>query len=307
MGSNANSIAAAALKDFIVRAKRACEDLPDLQDAPTPRLGLNLLVPKSIELKSSCLQDLDILNQAVTRLQQRIDVPVLIGVIGEYSVGKSSLLNSFFRHALDGASPPDELLRPTSNEVTDTIFTYITHSEFASRFKRSDDIDVIGVNHDLFRTLNFIDTPGTGWKKFTKRDVCDLMSTSDVILYLWTPKSILNQLSVDALSIKFSTLPEVPLWFVITHASEYTNKFGDWKSLRLEEFKSNLKGAKDKRAREDSGGEADLKARDLVMQRVDFKLGENTFLVDAKHDYGVDKLLKQILNTFGTGRAKAVT
>jgi len=185
------------LLSFISQAKEICDAFPDLQNTPTPRLGLNFFIGASIETKTNLLKELEILEATTQKLVQRVKLPVLIGVIGKYSSGKSSLLNCFFDHIFQG-QVPKHVLRETGNTVIDLKFTYVTHSDFADAFKNTEDIKVVSVDHELFRTFNFIDTPGTGWNSFTKKEVCDLLSASDIMLFLSKPTEILEALSVEA-------------------------------------------------------------------------------------------------------------
>lgn len=290
------------LLSFISRAKEICDAFPDLENTPTPRLGLNYFINASIETKTNLLKELEILEATTHKLLQRVKLPVLIGVIGKYSSGKSSLLNSFFDHIFHG-QVPKHVLRETGNTVIDLKFTYITHSDFADAFKNTEDIEIVSVEHELFLTFNFIDTPGTGWSSFTKKEVCDLLSASDIMLFLFRPTEILDALSVEALYVKFTTYRDVPMWYVITHASDYAHH-GDWKNIRTDEFKQDLIAAKAKLAQKKYVNEADMQARDLVALHVQFAVDENTFLIDAKYKFGIVELLSRIHEAFGSPTAK---
>ncbi len=290
------------LLSFISQAKEICDAFPDLQNTPTPRLGLNFFIGASIETKTNLLKELEILEATTQKLVQRVKLPVLIGVIGKYSSGKSSLLNCFFDHIFQG-QVPKHVLRETGNTVIDLKFTYVTHSDFADAFKNTEDIKVVSVDHELFRTFNFIDTPGTGWNSFTKKEVCDLLSASDIMLFLSKPTEILEALSVEALYVKFTIYKDIPMWYVITHASDYAHH-GDWENIRTDEFKQDLIAAKTKLAERKYVNEADMQARDLVALNVQFAVDENTFLIDAKYKFGIDDLLSRIHEAFGSPAAK---
>src|ERR1044072_6845735 len=102
------------LLDYVSSTKEICGAFPDLQNTPTPRLGLNFFIPASIEVKANLLKELDILEITARKLLQRVNLPVLVGIIGKYSSGKSSLLNCFFRILLSEEVPPN-LERKTGN------------------------------------------------------------------------------------------------------------------------------------------------------------------------------------------------
>ena len=156
-------------------------------------------------------------------------------------VGKSSLLNSFFSAIYQG-SPPKDLARRVAKTPVDKRFTYITHPTFSNRFRRTDDIEIVSAEHDFFRRINFIDTPGTGWKTFTAREVTDLVSCADVMLFIFKPTDLLDSLTVETLNIKFSHFDQIPILYVVTHASDYTDH-EDWTRVRYDEFAENLKNA----------------------------------------------------------------
>jgi len=290
------------LLELIRSSIEAIKDFPDLQKTPTPRLGLSLLASETFEAKNEIFKDLTILSSTLSNIAKRVDIPTLVGVIGRYSSGKSSLLNAFFHHIYDG-NPPQEILRQVGSTSVDTTFTYITHTSSSELFPKSKSLDVTPVEHEFFKEINFIDTPGTGWEAFTETEVSNLLSAADVMLFLFKPTDVLDALSVEALSIKIKNFPEVPTLYVITGADHYTDRL-DWSTLDLRRFEEDLAAAHQKLRLRDCKDQEEAQARDLVVKNVDFEVGEDTFLVDARYRHKTEELLEHIKRTFGSVQKK---
>ena len=169
--------------------------------------------------------------------------------MGAYGSGKSSLLNVFFARILktDVAALPANLRRKTGKTATDTKFTYITHEDFADTFPRTNEIVVTTSDNPLFRQVNFIDTPGTGWKtlKFLGEEVSNLLSSADIMLFLFDQNKVLDAMSTEALNLKFTQYREIPVWYVVTHALLYCTIKPDYSTVDYNEFLADLERAKE--------------------------------------------------------------
>jgi hypothetical protein len=284
-------------KENIRSARSIIDKFPQLQLTPSPILNLNSFVSASSETKNLLLTDLHLVEDALNNTARRVGLPVLVGLIGKYSSGKSSLINAFYEHIFADNGVPSELVRSTGNTSIDTKFTYITHPDFVNYVNITADIDAVVVDHPFFRRINFIDTPGTDWKIFTKEEINHLLSAADIMLFLMRPTEILDAHSTQALYIKFSLYDNIPMWYVFTRASDYTD-FSDFGQVRYEEFKNDLSQAKAKLADRNYSTEEERLARDLVCQKVIFEPEVNTFLVDAKFKYYTKELLRKIEDTF---------
>ncbi|MEM7050130.1 MAG: GTPase domain-containing protein [Acidobacteriota bacterium] len=301
--SQAHHAAINDLLELIRSSVQAIEDFPDLQRTPSPRLGISLKSAEAFEEKRRIFQGLTDLRVTLDNISKRIEIPTLVGVIGKYSSGKSSLLNAFFHHIFAG-EPPEELRRQVGATSVDTRFTYITHSGDSGHFQESKNLDVTTVDHPFFQELNFIDTPGTGWEAFTERGISNLLSAADVMLFLFKPTEVLDALSVEALAVKIRYFPETPTIFVVTGADQYTEQL-DWSTLDLQRFADDLKAARKKLEQRDCRDEEEARARDLVVKNIDFAVGGNTFLVDARYRHRTEKLLRHVQETFGSELKKS--
>lgn len=291
------------IREFIQNTEDLINRFPNLKRTTTPTLGLSSLILESIEAKKTFLSELVILNKRIDMISQRIDLPVLVGVMGRYSSGKSALLNAFWREIYPPDEIPEEIKRVESKTAQDFKFTYITHSDYSQRFKKNDNIEIKKTDHDFFHRLNFIDTPGTGWSLFTEEEIIDLLSSSDIILFLFKPTEILDALSVEALNIKYSTYKNIPMWFIITYADSYAER-GDFNTIDEAEFANNLEDAKKKLSSKICTTDGENQARENVLKNISFDIGENTFLVDGHYQFRIKELLKKLREEFDSTLVK---
>lgn len=289
--------------DLVSRARALWDRVPELHIGSPTSINLGSFGLESVAVKQDIGNELALLATSLDRLQLRARLPLVIGVIGKYNTGKSSLLNRFFREICDGTLPPG-LERRTENTATDTVLTYITHPDFAFQFGDIPEITTVPVNKEMFRTINFIDTPGTGWKSLERKEVVDLLSSADILLFVSKPLELLDSVSVGVLDQKFSSFNETPMWYVITFASMYTKPDSSSTAPDESQFHKLLTEAKAKLQVRPYSSADELRARDLVSARVSFDLNVNTFLVDSMTGFGTHELLEKILLTFNNSEAR---
>ncbi len=292
------------LRQFMRDTTAIVGQFPRLQGIPTSRLGLSTFAERALDTKTRIEEQLVILGDAVDNLDNRLDLPILVGLVGKFSTGKSSLINAFFKHIFGGEVPAN-LLRQTGDTPTDIKFTYITHSDYADRFRRTDDIEVVTSDHEVFRHINFIDTPGTGWTRTTTKEVNDLLSASDIMLFIARPFEVLDSDSVESLYVKFTRYPKVPIWYVFTYASHYLEPGGDWSCIQKGKFEHNLSETLQKLATRSYNSQEEETVRDLVAENIRFAPAENTFLVDAKYYQWTQNLFERLLKDYGSPTARA--
>lgn len=290
-------------KRFANRALELSARLPELRVGSPTSINLGTLGPDSVKVKQEIGHELQILKNTFDRLHLRARLPLVVGVIGRFSGGKSSLLNSFFKKLFPSGLPTG-LLRTAENTATDTKLTYITHTDFVSEVQQTSEIEIRPFDYEVLRTVNFIDTPGTGWKAFNKKEVIDLISSADILLFVSKPYDLLDDDSVEMLNQKFNSFKETPMWYVVTFASAYPPSSGNNKVPDVEKFEEDLSEAKRKLRSKPCDSAAQLSARDSVAENVEFKRGENTFLVDSISGFGTEDLLTKIMTTFDNSEAR---
>jgi hypothetical protein len=289
--------------EFTNRALELCGRLPELRIGTPTSINLGTLGADSIKVKQEISRELEILQNTFDRLLLRARLPIVVGVIGRFSGGKSSLLNSFFRKLFPDGLPAG-LLRVAENTATDLRLTYITHTDFVSQAQQTPDIEIRSFKHEVLRRINFIDTPGTGWKAFNKKEVIDLVSSADILLFVSKPFDLLDDDSVEILNQKFISFKETPMWYVVTFASTYPRSPVNGETPDEDKFKDDLSEAKRKLKDKPCDSAAKLSSRDCVAENVEFKAGENTFLVDSISGFGTSELLANIISTFDSSEAR---
>lgn len=289
----------AVIREVINESLILVEKFPKIRYSPSSVLPVKNLILESEEKKHSIVEELSIINFSVKKLEQRLNLPVLVGVVGRFSSGKSTLLNAFFE-LLFQKKAPSILLRNTGRTTTTKLFSYITHEDFLGVFAGSEDLEIITTNHNEFKRINFIDTPGNGWTEYNKKEISELLSAADVTLFLFHPYNILDAESVKALYEKFTRFDNVPIWYVVTNGSSYLNETDD----PLNAFQRDLIDAKEKLGKRIVFNDEERETRDQVYNRTSFIVNENTFLVDSKIPYGINELLGKIFDEFGSNSAK---
>jgi predicted GTPase len=141
------------------------------------------------------------------------------GVLGHFSAGKSSTINSL----LDTWNSKHE--RVTDLNPTDTTITLITKEENASSL-----VGVIREGHVTIRLepvdspfldeIVLVDTPGTGDPQFIEEVARDFLPICDLILFVFSAASPLDKSDVPLLLELHNRLPFVPIHFVVTRADE---------------------------------------------------------------------------------------
>jgi predicted GTPase len=139
-----------------------------------------------------------------------------IGLMGTFSSGKSSIINSLIGHDVRPADLP-----PIDDEIT--ILTHPTNRDalMGAHSRGLLKVTTQPVEAELLRGCFLVDTPGSGDPEVREGMVKDFLPICDLILYTF---SATNALSVSDLSI-LRTVQEqldfVPIRFVITRSDEF--------------------------------------------------------------------------------------
>ena len=180
----------------------------------------------------------DLLNQS--------DSIALVGFLGHFSSGKSSLIN-----ALLGISNSDNpgYKREVGLHPTDTGITLITHQDHAQLVKKSgytaiDNVEVVhGPALDFLEHATLVDTPGLGNEAAEHEAVARFLHLCHVLVITIDGRRPFADKDKDfeLLDTAFNQLAGVPKILVITSAEEFltsrTASFEtEWQSERAEEF-----------------------------------------------------------------------
>ena len=142
-----------------------------------------------------------------------------VGLIGHFSAGKSSTVNSLLQIW------QTEFERKTDFHPSDKTITLITRGKNADSL-----LGVIREGHVPIRLqkiessvldqIVLVDTPGTGDPEFFQEVARDFLPICDVILFLFSAANPLDASDVPLLTELHSRLPFIPLHFVVTRADE---------------------------------------------------------------------------------------
>ena len=159
------------------------------------------------------------LHRSLLQYLERNGALFYAGVLGHFSAGKSSTINSL----LDTWNSKHE--RVTDLNPTDTTITLITKEKNASSL-----VGVIREGHVTIRLelvdspfldeIVLVDTPGTGDPQFIEEVARDFLPICDLILFVFSAASPLDKSDVPLLLELHNRLPFVPIHFVVTRVDE---------------------------------------------------------------------------------------
>jgi predicted GTPase len=159
------------------------------------------------------------LHKSLLQYLERNGSLFYIGVLGHFSAGKSSTINSL----LGTWNSKHE--RVTDLNPTDTTITLITREKNAPSL-----VGVIREGHVTIRLepvdspfldeIVLVDTPGTGDPQFIEEVARDFLPICDLILFVFSAASPLDKSDVPLLQELHNRLPFVPIHFAVTRTDE---------------------------------------------------------------------------------------
>jgi 50S ribosome-binding GTPase len=209
-------------QEIDARAQGILKGLGDLQallDEPITRHALDL----SNNAKTA--HQHDILNRTYRSLTQYLRLEgdlFYVGMLGHFSTGKSSTINS----VLDTWGTADE--RPTNQNPTDTTITLITRPKnepYLLGVIREGTVTIRSkpIDNPLLENVVLVDTPGTGDPEQLEEIARDFLPICDVILFFFSGASPLDSNDRPLLEELHRRLPFVPIHFIVTRADELRN------------------------------------------------------------------------------------
>ncbi len=201
-----------------------------------------------------------------------------IGLMGTFSSGKSSVINSLIGKDVRAADLP-----PIDDEIT--ILTHPTNRDalLGAHSRGLLKVTTQPVDADLLLNCFLVDTPGSGDPEIREGMVKDFLPICDLILYTFSATSALSIPDLSILTTIQDQLDFVPIRFVISRSDEFRR---DRQALlskdnvdqsRLDQFLANLIG----RIRTQA-------------PRLDLSPG-HFFFVDNHTKFGIDELKSHIL------------
>jgi len=195
---------------------KGLKELEGLLSEPVAREALDLGRNAQTAEKHDILQRL---RRSLTQYLERDGDLFYVGLLGHFSSGKSSTINSIL-----GTWDTDNARRVGLNP-TDKTITLITRDSNLSAL-----IGVIREGHVTIRSqpidnpilqnVVLADTPGTGDPHLITEIARDFLPICDVILFLFSAASPLDQTDMPLLKELHQRLPFIPIRFIVTRADE---------------------------------------------------------------------------------------
>jgi predicted GTPase len=139
-----------------------------------------------------------------------------IGLMGTFSSGKSSVINSLVGQPARAADLP-----PIDDEIT--ILTHPTNRDalMVAHSRGLLKVTVQPVEAELLKTCFLVDTPGSGDPEVREGMVKDFLPICDLILYTFSATNALSVPDLSVLRTLQDQLDFVPIRFVISRSDEF--------------------------------------------------------------------------------------
>jgi hypothetical protein len=233
--------------------------------ATRPKLKPEAMLPKMREN-----------HGAIAGLAARFGEPLRVAVMGGFNSGKSSFINNLWKFiGLQGDSYQRykrmEALRPYDDQFTMHIHADQQISE------RMPKLEHVRIEHEFFRHVNIIDTPGWNDNRWLDQKVLEFMSHVDVILFFCPANVVGGEGDLNVLAVKLANFRDTEMVCIITHSAALL--LNDQGNVNVDELNSLISDLNKRIARE-------IPAADFNVS-----LGQNLFVLDNKTRFGLDTFL----------------
>jgi predicted GTPase len=190
--------------------------LESILDRPLANTALDLIENATTQRQKDILVRL---RKSLVQYLERTGGLVYVALIGHFSSGKSSTINSL----LDLWNSDHQ--RTVDLHPTDNAITLITHTTNAASLlglaiQGSVPIRIQTVDANLLKEIVLADTPGTGDPQLMEEMARDFLPICDLVLFFFSATSPLDTTDLPLLKELHTKLPFIPLLFVITRADE---------------------------------------------------------------------------------------
>lgn len=159
------------------------------------------------------------LHRSLVQYLQRNGNLLYVGVLGHFSAGKSSTINSLLgtwgtkRERITDLNPTDTTITLITREKNSpSLFGVIREGHVTIRLEP--------VECELLNEMVLVDTPGTGDPQFIEEVARDFLPICDIILFVFSAASPLDKSDVPLLLELHKRLAFIPIHFVVTRADE---------------------------------------------------------------------------------------
>jgi len=253
-------------------------ELEDLLEEPETGEALDLAKNARTTEQYNILRRL---KRSLTQYLERDGDLFYVGLVGHFSSGKSSTINSILDiWRTDQARQTD--LNPT--DTTITLITSEGNSKSLLGVIREGHVTIRheSVENELLQKVVIADTPGSGDTQFVEEVARDFLPICDVILFFFAATSPLDKTDLPLLTEIHKRLRFIPLRFIITRADEFRVDL----SKRVSE--TNIDAAK----RDRFLGDVLTRLNKVLHPTVCTE--ESFILIDNKAAYNIDRLVELI-------------
>jgi predicted GTPase len=160
------------------------------------------------------------LRRSLEQYVAKSKVLTYIGLIGHFSSGKSSSINTLLQ--LWGTNHE----RITGLHPTDKAVTLITHPKNSTSLiglhSRGElEVGSALIENEALKNFVIVDTPGSGDPTVLREMVRDFLPICDRIIYVFSAASSLDETDLPILKKVHNELPFIPTEFVVTRANEF--------------------------------------------------------------------------------------
>jgi len=161
------------------------------------------------------------LSQYINRRKELL----YVGLLGHFSSGKSSTINSILEIQKDQRDAREVDLAPTDKNIT-LITNPINENSFLRLFSYGAiPVSVKFIDKDILKNVVLVDTPGSGDTDplLVNELMQDFLPICDLVLYFFSAPSALDENDLPLLRAKESQLSLIPIKYVVTRADEFRN------------------------------------------------------------------------------------
>ncbi|MBT5457019.1 MAG: hypothetical protein HOK82_10455, partial [Rhodospirillaceae bacterium] len=160
------------------------------------------------------------IRESLAQYNEKNRLLFYVGLIGHFSSGKSSTINSLL-DLWDKKEKRRVGLNPTDKNITliatpsniDSITPLTSEGRMSVRS--------YPLKHEFLEDVVLVDTPGSGDPKVFEEIVQDFLPICDVIFYLFSAANPLDRADLPVLNLLAEKLPFVPVRLVVTRTDEF--------------------------------------------------------------------------------------
>lgn len=292
-----NQFSTNELPEQDIQCQRILDGLKSLENIISPgKVGETILEvgEKGKAESQENAQKLIRLSRTVEQYANRSQDLFYIGIMGHFSAGKSSTINSVL--GLWG----QKNARNVGLNPTDKIITLLTSPNnlqnlIGVAYEGKVSIRCMGVENRFLEKLVLADTPGSGDPSLQNAMIRDFMPVCDLILYFISAAIPLDEADLPLLKKKHEKLPFIPLKFVITRADEF--KLDNDQALSEENFDQRKVGE----------FKIELLSRIREVLKESNLTDKDLFLIDNKSEFRTQILINYLTELTNTQNIQVAT